>query len=56
MDKDKRVIEDLVERFKEMKIKKAGPAHCSGEEAEEIFRKRYDKNFISIAAGQILKI
>ena len=56
MDKDKRLIKIVVNRFKEMKIKKAGPTHCSGKEAEGIFEEEYGDNFISVKAGQTLDI
>ena len=56
MDKDKREIEITVESFKKMKIKKVGPTHCTGKEAEEIFKKEYKDNFVSIKAGQIIEI
>lgn len=55
-DSSKGEINSIVEKFKEMNVEKAGPTHCSGRYAEEIFRERYDKNFISIRTGQILKI
>ncbi|MBU4376639.1 MAG: MBL fold metallo-hydrolase [Candidatus Omnitrophica bacterium] len=53
---DKRAVEIAAERFKEMKIKKAGPTHCSGEVAEEIFKEQYGDNFIQILVGQTLEI
>ena len=56
MDKDKRAIEIVVERFKEMKVKKVGPTHCSGKLAEKMFEEKYGNNFIPVKAGQILNI
>jgi len=56
MHEDKRLVEVIVERFKKMGVKKVGPTHCSGKEAEEIFRERYKNNFIRIAAGQTIEI
>jgi 7,8-dihydropterin-6-yl-methyl-4-(beta-D-ribofuranosyl)aminobenzene 5'-phosphate synthase len=53
---DKRAVEIAAEKFKEMKIKKAGPTHCSGEAAEEIFKEQYGDNFIKILVGQTLEI
>ncbi len=53
---DKRAIEIVVERFKEMKIKKVGPTHCSGDTAEAIFKEQYGDNFIQILTGQTLEI
>jgi len=56
MESDKRAIEIVAENFKKMGIIKAGPTHCSGKEAEEIFENKYGDNFISVKAGQILNI
>ena len=56
MDKDKHLIKIVVNKFKKMKIKKAGPTHCSGKEAEGIFGEKYGDNFISVKAGQTLDI
>ncbi|MCG2711929.1 MAG: MBL fold metallo-hydrolase [Candidatus Omnitrophica bacterium] len=56
MDEDNRYIENIAEQFREMKIKKAGPTHCSGKEAEGIFKEKYGNNFITLKSGQILDI
>ncbi|MDP8216829.1 MAG: MBL fold metallo-hydrolase [Candidatus Kaelpia imicola] len=56
MDKDKRAVEVVVERFKEMNVKKVGPTHCSGRKAENIFEDRYGSGFVSIKAGQVFEI
>jgi 7,8-dihydropterin-6-yl-methyl-4-(beta-D-ribofuranosyl)aminobenzene 5'-phosphate synthase len=55
-EEDKRAIEIITERFKEMKVEKAGPTHCSGGMAERIFKERYKKNFIPIKTGGILDV
>jgi 7,8-dihydropterin-6-yl-methyl-4-(beta-D-ribofuranosyl)aminobenzene 5'-phosphate synthase len=55
-DSSKGKINSIAEKFKQMNVEKAGPTHCSGRYAEEIFRERYGKNFISIKTGQIFKI
>ncbi|MDH5186022.1 MAG: MBL fold metallo-hydrolase [candidate division WOR-3 bacterium] len=56
MEKERRVCELTVEGFKELGIKFAAPTHCTGKEAEEIFRKKYKENFIGVKVGQILKV
>lgn len=56
MDKDKRFAEIVADKFKEMKIKKAGPTHCSGKEAEEIFEEEYGDNFILVKVGQTIEV
>ncbi len=56
MESDNRAIEIVAENFKKMGVKKAGPMHCSGREAEDIFKKYYGKECISIKAGQEIEV
>ena len=56
MDQTEREIEIVVEKFMEMKVEKVGPTHCSGKEAEEIFKKKYGKKFVTIKVGQTIEI
>lgn len=56
MESDKRAIEIVAENFKKMNILKAGPTHCSGEAAENIFKEYYAENFVSIKAGQEIEV
>jgi 7,8-dihydropterin-6-yl-methyl-4-(beta-D-ribofuranosyl)aminobenzene 5'-phosphate synthase len=56
MESDKRAVEIVAENFKKMAILKAGPTHCSGELAEDIFKKNYEKNFVSIKVGQEIEV
>ena len=55
-DSGRKEINSIAGRFKEMNVEKAGPTHCSGKEAEEIFKEEYRDNFIQIKTGQILSI
>jgi len=52
MEKDRRMLELIAGRFKEHKIIKAGPTHCSGKTAEDIFKRKYSADFISIKVGK----
>ena len=56
MEKDKRIIRTIADKFNELTIEKAGPTHCSGNEAEGIFKEKYASNFILIKTGQTLDI
>jgi len=55
-DKSEKEINDIVAEFKAMHVGKAGPTHCSGKTAEEIFAKKYANNFLSATAGQVFNI
>ena len=56
INKSPSVLNVIVDTFKDMGIKKAGPTHCTGSEAEEIFRRNYKDSFICMDAGMILDI
>ncbi|MEA3346638.1 MAG: MBL fold metallo-hydrolase [Candidatus Auribacterota bacterium] len=56
MSSDKREIRIIVERLKEIGVEKVGPAHCTGYEAQLIFKEAYGDNFVSIKAGQVFEI
>ncbi|MCK4520160.1 MAG: MBL fold metallo-hydrolase [Candidatus Omnitrophica bacterium] len=56
MNSDKREVRIIAERLKEMGVEKAGPTHCTGYEAQEIFKEEYADNFISIKAGQVFEV
>jgi len=47
-------IEEIVRDFKKMGVQYAGPCHCSGETAREIFSQQYGENYIDIGVGKIL--
>jgi 7,8-dihydropterin-6-yl-methyl-4-(beta-D-ribofuranosyl)aminobenzene 5'-phosphate synthase len=52
----KKTIVKIIEKFKELKIEKTAPSHCSGERALEMFKEEYGKNFIEIKIGETIKI
>jgi len=56
MESDKRAIEIVSESFKKMGILKAGPTHCSGDTAENIFKACYEGNFVLVKAGQEIEV
>ena len=55
-DSDKRAIEIIVEKFQKIGVMKAGPTHCSGDQAEDIFRKIYKKDFFAVKTGQEIEV
>lgn len=46
----------LVEAFRKMGIRRAGPTHCSGEQAEDLFRRRYGQAFLPVRVGDIIEV
>lgn len=56
MESDKIKIKIVAENFKKMHIIKAGPTHCSGELAADIFKERYREYFVPILVGQEIEV
>ncbi|MBN2119800.1 MAG: MBL fold metallo-hydrolase [Candidatus Omnitrophica bacterium] len=56
VDKDKREVELIVDEFIRLGVEKTAPTHCSGYEAQEIFKNKYRKDFISVNVGEIIEV
>ncbi len=56
MNQHPRNIHSIIDVFKDLGVKKAGPTHCSGTEAENVFREEYGNNFISTKIGEAVSI
>lgn len=48
-------IMDIVHQFKNYKIQKVAPTHCTGKDAENAFRQEYQKDFLPLGAGRIIQ-
>ena len=48
-------ISRIVERFEQLGVKKVSPTHCSGDQARNLFRKRYGENYIPGGVGTVIK-
>lgn len=55
-DKSEGEVKEIVEEFREMGVEKVGPTHCTGLEAENVFRKAYEDNFIPVKSGEVFQI
>lgn len=56
IDQDARLLRIIAEEFKKLSVSKVGPTHCTGREAESIFKDKYKNNFISIRVGQTIEV
>jgi 7,8-dihydropterin-6-yl-methyl-4-(beta-D-ribofuranosyl)aminobenzene 5'-phosphate synthase len=56
LDNHNRKLLDINNRLRELGVQCVGPAHCSGEDAESIFKKSYKKNYIYVAVGRIIEV
>ena len=55
-DSSTKEIEQIVEKFRELKVKRVGATHCSGTEAENLFRQEYKDDFFSLKVGEIINV
>jgi len=51
-----RKIKAIVQRFLELGIKKVGPTHCSGTDAENVFRKAYQDDCFTLRVGEKVEV
>lgn len=56
MNQNRKNIESIVSAIKDMGVEKIGPTHCTGQEAQRIFKNSYKDHFLFIIAGQTLDI
>jgi 7,8-dihydropterin-6-yl-methyl-4-(beta-D-ribofuranosyl)aminobenzene 5'-phosphate synthase len=56
IDKSRQEARFIAEKFKEMGIEKVGPTHCTGYDAQLIFKEVYKDDFIFIKTGQTFDI
>jgi 7,8-dihydropterin-6-yl-methyl-4-(beta-D-ribofuranosyl)aminobenzene 5'-phosphate synthase len=55
-DKSPGMVYSIAERIRELGVEKAAPAHCTGDEAVDIFREIYGADFISAGAGKVMEV
>ena len=53
---DESELKGVIEEFRELKVKKAAPSHCSGDKTRELFREEYKEDFISNGVGKKIEI
>ncbi|MFC1698747.1 MBL fold metallo-hydrolase [Candidatus Omnitrophota bacterium] len=56
MGKHKKTITPIVDKFRQLKIKKVAPRHCTGKNAAELFKEKYGGDFIEVKVGQTIEI
>ena len=56
MDNDERLIRITADEFKKLGVKKVGATHCSGPKAEEIFKRKYKKDFLPVKVGKKIQV
>lgn len=54
--KHKRTVEFIVNRFKQLGVKKVAPTHCTGKNTIRLFKEKYSDAFIEVKVGQIVDV
>jgi len=49
-------LREVISGFRELKVQKVAPSHCSGDKTRELFKKEYKEDFISNGVGKIIEI
>ena len=49
-------INEIIGQFRDSRVKKVGPCHCTGDEARSLFAKEYKDDFIEIGVGKVIKV
>jgi 7,8-dihydropterin-6-yl-methyl-4-(beta-D-ribofuranosyl)aminobenzene 5'-phosphate synthase len=49
-------LKQIISEFRELGVKKAGPTHCTGDQAIEMFKEAYGPDFVQMGVGRRLKI
>ena len=49
-------IKKIISSFKDMKVRYAGPCHCSGHRARSLFQEHFGENYIDIGVGKVITL
>ncbi len=49
-----REINNIIKAFKDMRVKYAGPCHCTGDNARALFAEQFGDKYINIGAGRVI--
>ena len=56
MGEDRRGLQRIIARFRELGVKHVGPCHCSGDGARRLFQEVYGNAFVPVGVGMEIKI
>ena len=49
-------VQQIIKEFRKLGVKKAGPSHCTGDRAIQMFKQAYGADFVRMGVGRTLKI
>jgi len=47
-------IENIISSFRKLGVSYAGPCHCSGDTARQLFKEEYEESFINVGVGRVI--
>lgn len=56
MNQNSGALRSIAQSMQELGVKSVGPTHCTGREAQAIFREIYGDHYISVAAGKTVEL
>ena len=56
MGEDRKGLQRIIARFRELGVKHVGPCHCSGDGARRLFQEVYGNAFVPVGVGMEIKI
>ena len=56
MGTHKKTITSITDKFRQLKIKKVAPSHCTGKNSTKLFKEVYSDNFIEVKVGEVIDI
>jgi 7,8-dihydropterin-6-yl-methyl-4-(beta-D-ribofuranosyl)aminobenzene 5'-phosphate synthase len=55
LGESERGLNAVISRLRRLGVQGAGPCHCSGDAARELFRREWGKNYIDVGVGRVIK-
>jgi 7,8-dihydropterin-6-yl-methyl-4-(beta-D-ribofuranosyl)aminobenzene 5'-phosphate synthase len=49
-------VKQIIEEFRQLGVVKAGPTHCSGEDAIRLFKEAFGENSLELGVGKVIEI
>lgn len=46
-------VQEIIQQFRDLGVRKVGPSHCTGPRAIELFRQAYGTDFVPVGVGRI---
>ena len=49
-------VNNIIKSFEDIRVKYAGPCHCTGQKARSLFTERFKNQFVNIGVGRVVRI